>query len=52
MGSDKTLSEKIKLLIEHEDLRAQISTESLRLVSTTFNVNTIANQWAKICNQI
>ena len=51
-GDIKTLSEKIKLLIEHEDLRTQISAESLRLVSTTFNVNTIANQLAEIYQTI
>lgn len=51
-GDIKTLSEKIKLLIEHEELRTQISAESLRLVSTTFNVNTIANQLAEIYQTI
>lgn len=51
-GNVRELAEKLSLLIEKEDLRSKIGKESLRLASTVFNANTIANQLANIYREI
>ena len=51
-GNVNELAEKLALLIEDENLRNKISKESLCLVDTTFNSDTIANQLASIYRDI
>lgn len=51
-GDVNELAQKLTLLIENNELRTQISTESLHLANTTFNCTTIANQLANIYNKI
>lgn len=51
-GDIDELARKLQLLIENEELRVKISDESLRLASTVFNTNTIANQLSNIYKEI
>lgn len=51
-GDIDELTRKLQLLIENEELRVRMGKESLRLASTVFNANTIANQLSNIYKEI
>lgn len=51
-GDVNELAKKLTLLIENNELRTRIGSESLRLVNTTFNCTTIANKLANIYETI
>ena len=57
-GDVDTLSDKLELLIKDEGLRARLSEESMKMAKGKFNLNTIAEQVARIyddlmgCNKV